>query len=580
MIERIKITNIKGIGNNTKNSTYEFEIRPNRPHIFVAPNGFGKSSFATAFERLNPTKIVLGKNDYFQDDENNKPIIEIVYSDNGNDPTALVANENSNQLRPNFSWFVINSQLFAKAKKNRIGGNVIASASLKTPPVVLINSIPDNISFDYSINAQKGLFGANGKVLRNLTSLYQNKKFIHGLSSHFEILRRINGQTFQNRITQFKERVNEQEGTIEVIRAWIDNNEIEFLNGTNNLSNLAQFISTFDLGFDTSADNFLTAIQLSIDYNNNPERFKSACKRVVYELDKTKYTKVFEDFNSSWREFKPTEKDGKLIIAVPKTVHISNGQRDIMCFIALLKKAELSLEKDNCILIIDEIFDYLDDANLIAVQYYVTQLIEKLKAKEKRLYPIILTHLNPLFFKNFAFSKQKVHFIEKKDAVINPHLKKLLENRENPIIEDNVSKYHLHFQPNPINIRSDFEGLNLKPTWGDSAVFENYLNNEFEKYNNDELVYDPFAVSCYVRKKVEQFAYDRIIDATFKQQFLNTHRTAKKLEFAEEKGVEIPEVYFLLGIIYNDGMHYKNNDDAISGKLENLTIKKMIKEIN
>ena len=66
MIEKIQITNIKGIGDNTKNSTYEFELRPNRPHILVAPNGFGKSSLATAFNRLRPTKIVLEKNDFFQ----------------------------------------------------------------------------------------------------------------------------------------------------------------------------------------------------------------------------------------------------------------------------------------------------------------------------------------------------------------------------------------------------------------------------------------------------------------------------------------------------------------------------------
>ncbi|MBT7827046.1 MAG: hypothetical protein HN600_10680, partial [Bacteroidetes bacterium] len=298
------------------------------------------------------------------------------------------------------------------------------------------------------------------------------------------------------------------------------------------------------------------------------------------DLEKSKYTKVFEDFNSSWQDFKPVEKDGKLIISIPKTTLISNGERDVMCFIALLKKAELSLEKENCILIIDDIFDYLDDANLIAVQYYVTQLIEKMKAKGKKLYPIILTHLNPLFFKNFTFSKQKVHFIEKKEALINPHFKKILVNRSHQTIEENVSKYHLHYHPNSINIRPAFEALNLKPTWGNSSVFDTYLNDEFEKYTINEKEYDPFAICCYIRKKVERFAYDKIIDPIFKHEFLDTHRASEKLKYAEEKGIEIPETYFLLGIIYNDGMHYKNNDDAISGKLENLTIKKMINEIN
>ena len=579
MIERIQITNIKGIGNNTKNSIYEFEIRPNRPHIFVATNGFGKSSFATAFERLRPTKIVLEKNDYFQNDDQNKPRIQLTHSDNGNNQETLTADDSSNQFRANFSWFVINNQLFAKAKKSRIGGNVIASASLETPPVVLVNFIPENISFSYSINNQKEQFGNNGKVLRNLSDLYKNGKFIKRLTSHYLTLQRINGQTFQNRIEEFKERLNGQNGNAEELRDWIDNNEIEFLNGINNLSTLADFISTFDLGYDTEADNFLTAIQLSNNFNNDPEQFKSACKRTVYELEKSKYAKVFKDFNSSWQDFKPIEKEGKLIVAVPKTVHISNGQRDVTCFIALLKKAELNLEKENCILIIDEIFDYLDDANLIAVQYYVTQLIEKLKGKGKKLYPIILTHLNPLFFKNFTFSKQKVHFIDKKEAIINTHFKKLLENRDDSTIEDNVSRYHLHFQPNSINIRPQFEALNLKPTWGDSVVFDTFLNEQIEKYNNEEPEYDPISVCFYVRKKVEQFAYEKINNPEFQQEFLDTHRTTKKLKYAEDKGVEIPEIYYLLGIIYNDGMHYKKNDDAISGKLENLTIKKMIKEI-
>lgn len=578
MIERIKITNIKGIGNDTKNSTYEFEIRPNRPHIFVAPNGFGKSSFARAFERLRPTKIVLEKNDFYQDNENNKPIIEITHSNDGVDQTTLTADENSNQFRQDFSWFVINSQLFAKAKKNRIGGNVIASASLETPPVVLVNSIPENVGFDYSINYQKGQFGANGKVLRNISSLYQNKSFIKKLSPHFVTLERISGKTFHNRIEAFKERVNQQNGTIAQLIEWIDNNEIDFLNGTNNLSKIAEFISSFDLENNSTADTFLTAIQLSVDYNRDPEHFKSASQRAIYELEKSKYAKVFKDFNSSWQEFKPIEKNGQLIISVPKAVHISNGQRDVMCFIALLKKAEINLEKENCILIIDEIFDYLDDANLIAVQYYVTQLIEKMRGK--KLYPIILTHLNPLFFKNFTFSKQKIHFIEKKEAAINPHFKKILENRENETIKDNVSKHHFHFHPNSINMRQQFEDLNLKPTWGDSTVFEAYINEEFRKYIDEEPKFDPFAVCCYVRKKVERYAYTKIADADLKQEFLQTHRTTKKLEFTEEKGIEIPETYYLLGVIYNDGMHYKNNDDAITGKLENLTIKKMIKEIS
>lgn len=113
MIERIQIANFKGIGNYTPNLTYDLELRPIRPHILFAPNGFGKSSMAPSFNRLRPTKSVFERNDYFKNDETNK----LIYSENGVNQTTLVANENSNQFRKKFDWFVINSQLFAKAKK-------------------------------------------------------------------------------------------------------------------------------------------------------------------------------------------------------------------------------------------------------------------------------------------------------------------------------------------------------------------------------------------------------------------------------------------------------------------------------
>jgi len=49
---------------------------------------------------------------------------------------------------------------------------------------------------------------------------------------------------------------------------------------------------------------------------------------------------------------------------------------------------------------------------------------------------------------------------------------------------------------------------------------------------------------------------------------------------AQAMHVTIPESYYLLGIIYNDGLHWKDNEAGIAGKLENLTIKKMIKELS
>ena len=95
----------------------------------------------------------------------------------------------------------------------------------------------------------------------------------------------------------------------------------------------------------------------------------------------------------------------------------------------MLAKAKSELKKEANILIIDEIFDYLDDANLTAAQYYITSFIKEFADDQKRIYPIILTHLNPYYFKNFAFSKQKVYYLNKSNIHVNQRLSILLRVR-------------------------------------------------------------------------------------------------------------------------------------------------------
>lgn len=55
VINSITIENVKGIERLEIKQT----IQPNRPNILVAPNGFGKSSIAIAFNSLKANKIEL-----------------------------------------------------------------------------------------------------------------------------------------------------------------------------------------------------------------------------------------------------------------------------------------------------------------------------------------------------------------------------------------------------------------------------------------------------------------------------------------------------------------------------------------
>ena len=93
-------------------------------------------------------------------------------------------------------------------------------------------------------------------------------------------------------------------------------------------------------------------------------------------------------------------------------------------------------------------------------------------------------------------------------------------------------------------------------------------------------VYDPLAVCVSIRVKIEENTYNSITKNDHKQQFLLTHGTTEKLNFARNHGVVIPETYYLLGIIYNHPLHIAGDNDIskqLSMKLENETIKSMIK---
>jgi hypothetical protein len=344
---------------------------------------------------------------------------------------------------------------------------------------------------------------------------------------------------------------------------------------------LAHILCEFNF-FSSKAECFLAVIQIINLYRDDKSNFEKACKYKIYELDKENYKSILKAFNSSWRDIRLKESRNQLIVEFAEFHYISNGERDILTFIALLHQAKRSLKKHSNILMIDEIFDYLDDANLIAVQYYITQFIEEYTRRGRRIYPLILTHLNPDYFRNFTFSKQRIYYLDKRELSVNKNLVKLLNNREDPSIEDDVSKYLFHFHTSCINKRVEFKALSLKETWGEGYNFDGFIDREVLKYLNREADYDPLAICCAIRKKIEKLIYEKIADVNHKTRFLDIHTTRNKLDFAESIGVIVPEAYYLLGIIYNDGMHWKKSQDNISpiaAKLENLTIRYLIKNV-
>jgi len=286
------------------------------------------------------------------------------------------------------------------------------------------------------------------------------------------------------------------------------------------LHNLCENIENLDFDFiQSKADSLISAIQLiSVFQSIGKTNFNKALKYLEYKSDRSDYDKSIAELNSTRFPIKSKEHKRKLIVEWPKAHKISNGQRDILTFIALLIKAKKQFKKTDCILIIDEVFDYLDDANLIAFQSYLDQYY---------------FHYNILDGPNLAIEFAALG-IERNWADSANFHKKIQRELRRYIFEEGVSYDTIAVC---IALRVIIENLAY------------------------ELLNDPVHKNVFIN---------------------NINGTKNKLEFCISKGRNIPSSYFLLGLIYNNSLHLKPGQDItkqLSIKLDNQIIKNMIRNV-
>lgn len=574
-IQSITIENIKGIDK----KVFNLDIIPNKASVLVAPNGFGKSSLAIAFNSLNRDKIKLKDDHYHKNDPNLVPKISLSIEKCGS-LTTLEADNSKNEISKDFSCFVINSQLYARGK-----GSIYrtATATLGIEDIVLVDKIPGKAVFNYEYNSFKKLFGNTSKILPNINYLLSNKKLIISLFEKKDFFDKAISTRTQNAINIFINKINTlpTNKTKDEILTHTENN----LSGLRNitcLKGIADIIKNYETNETNEVSCYLSAIQFIWLYNDDKNCFKKVYEYYSYEVKKEKIEGILSTFYSTWKNIEAKKVKEQLVVKFPPAKDISNGQRDVLSFVSMLFRAREKLTKPSNILIIDEVFDYLDNANLVAVQYYITKFIDEMKKEGKNIYPLILTHLDPSYFKVFDFNNLKIYYLNKQQARKATNFERLIRARKDDSIKEDVSKYLLHYHTEEINKKNEFKSLKLEETWGEGNNFKNYINKEVEKYLKDKENYDPFAVCCAVRVKIEENVYNRLNKEEDKVLFLGTHETRKKLNFAESKGVPSPEIYYLLGIIYNKGMHWEEDKDNVTpivNALTNLAIKQMIKEV-
>lgn len=575
VISKIEINNIKGIGNLAINQN----IYPNRPNILVAPNGFGKSSIAVAFKTLMANKIEL-KPEEEPIPKNGDPSVVLSLSTG----QTISANKNRNTIRESFSIHVVSNPLLPTAKAQRFGKVVTAKASMNIEPTIVIKTIPKVVRFNYNFANMKRAFGASNKILMDISRLYSNYTFLD------KIEKKVNTHIFELRpyrdsIFSILAAINHlHTNTAREIKDHIVADSM-FAELCPEFHTISAFIKE-ELALD-DVDAYLCAWQFITVKLAMGTNYKQALRYAEYIAKKRNWDNTLKEINPFSDRFKivSKEKDRSLIIEWPKAHLISSGQRDIMVFIAKLIECEYQAER-NCILVIDEFFDYLDDANVVAFQYYISTLIDSFRKSKRIIFPILLTHLDPNYLKHFCFndSRLNVIYLKQINAQISDKMAKLVANRENTLIKDVLDSHYFHFSDNgnDVNVSDEFESLGLNKDWGCPAAFVKKINRELRTYllqPGDK--YDPLAVCFAVRRRVEELVYLKLQEG-HRRSFLSTHGTNEKLREAQSHGVSIPETYFLLGIVYNHPLHIASDEDLskpLSMKLDNPSIKNMIRKL-
>ena len=240
-------------------------------------------------------------------------------------------------------------------------------------------------------------------------------------------------------------------------------------------------------------------------------------------------------------------------------------------------------------------FDYLDDANTIAAQYYLSSFLQKHKGN---VYLCLLTHLNPYSFRNYIFNKKSVNdvYLNTNIPQASNSMKAFIAFRQGldkkndvaqGVLYDNLSQYLFHYNPQKIDLSADiakYEKIkDLRSTWGRTDELHKYLIEEISKYLKGDTAFDPYAVALAMRLRIEKILYEKLPDEK-KQGFLDSKMTKNKFEYCEENNLTVLDAYNIVSAIHNDSDHISFNTETgefeerpMVYKLQNRVILNMVR---
>lgn len=570
-IDRLKFQDIKKFGKGQ--DSFDFKLTncdANCVNIIVAPNGTGKSSLATALNSVSHGVLKLDPIDNKTGGDDPSVTISLV----GNNRGEYTSNLNNKAISDKMNIYVINSPLNAKSKSRYINNRTVSNAELIINEIVVYKQVPNRYDLDYKYNNIRRELGLKQRYCINLSNIFIDSKWLELLLKEINAIKECIKQTrltaYFNDFLNYYSAHTPDSQTLMQAKTYIMNN--------NHCLKVLNIIHKIYCDGNYEDDiKILSMIQLcrflGKYLEEDPKAVKKAYDYQEYKSNRQEIDKYLELFNTTGRTIKSSVKNNSLVISFTNPKTISNGERDILSFIGHLIKFRVSFKKNIGILLIDEVFDYLDGSNLLGVQYFLSLFIDECKKSKKVLFPIILTHLDPIIFNTYYLKNMKVHYYMPHPIPVdeNSFLAQLIKKRSTDnTFKNDIEKYFLHYSPD-VKAFSDIS-LEIDNINNNQELYEALFNEVRDKYlTSDPTNYDSLMVTLALRIKIEQNLYDEL-DMDKKTTFLETHKTINKIIFAEENGIEVSDINYILKPLYNEALHI-NERTSIQNKLKSSYLK-------
>lgn len=580
MIKGIAIENVKGI----VHQDIKLNALPNTVTYIVAPNGTGKSSLATAFNRLGKNGIRLDDSEFREADPKNSPSIAITLDD----CETLEADFYHNDLYGKVGVGVINSGLFAKQSVRQFGGHSTARADIAVPEVQLAKKKPMRVVVRYSIkDIRRSYPSAVSGHLTNYRDDFSTASFVSALAGCQECFRPTTGGTYARLVDTMLDEATSSEWPVWASSAPGDFEKVKPLKA---MVEKLPFLSQRG----ASKGTYLDALQLNRFCCDRKKEVADTAKWLEYKELRSSADELVSAIDTTGTGIWTHERNGALLVEFPLASRMSNGERDVMQFAMQLIRVGVDLSRnDRAVLVVDEVLDYLDDANLMVAHYYIGKMLNSFKKAGKELYVFLLTHLDPRSLSSRRMPCKHVAYFGRegegdRGSISGPMRRLLVDRatcqRDRREVYDEVSGLYLHFcGPGASPGAETVAYVESKGFEGEVASVEGFraasLKSLLSYLRGDE--YDAARACCALRVMVEEWAYKSLAEADAPG-FLGIQKgTEPRLAYAEERGVAVPDIFHMLGELYNDCLHLSGEscqEVLTYRKLENKVISSMIAE--